>query len=180
MPVSISLGKQNSLKSIIIISLVLILFGVLLITFNATSLNKSRNWVETTAQITEIRTISSGSSTTHEVKVKYTFNDVKYENMILDYYDSSMQPQQIIPIKVNPSNPTQFMYANMSTFTGLFIGGGCMIGVGVLIPTVSIYLRVKKKKKANSALVEEKTSDENIEEVTPAKKEQTFLKHKDE
>ena len=146
MRISIGTGQENRTRNIAIISAFILLFGILLIVLNVTKSNKAVDWVPLKAEIVNIVARTSGTSTSYDVFVKYIYNEETYPYQLLDTYESSMQIKKIIDIKVNPNNPTEFIYANDGFFNTLYIIGGCLIGVGVVMPSIWIPIKIHKRK----------------------------------
>ncbi len=55
------------------------------------------------------------------------------------------QIKQMIDIKVNPNSPTEFMYAAAELFNVLYIFGGCLIGGGIIMPSIWIPIKIHKR-----------------------------------
>lgn len=150
MNISIGTHKENKIRDIIIVFFIILLFGVLLIILNVTTMNKSANWIPLQAEIVDLVPRQSGTSISYDVFVKYVYNDKVYPYQLLDTYEASMQIHKIIDIKVNPLNPTEFVYANGGFFNTLFIIGGCLIAVGVVVPAIWIPIKIHRRKTINS------------------------------
>ena len=147
MQISVGTGRENRIRDIIIVSAAILAFGILLIVLNATKMNKAADWVPLQAEIVDMVARQSGTSTSYDVFVKYVFNGETYPRQLLDTYESSMQIKKIIDIKVNPNNPSEFIYANGGFFNTLYIIGGCLIGIGILMPSIWIPIKIYNKKK---------------------------------
>lgn len=150
MTVSIGTGQVNKIRDILIISVAFILFGAIFLTITITQMNKGADWVPLKAEIVDMVSRYSGGSTTYDVYVSYTYKNVTYPHQLLDTYDISMQLKKIIDIKVNPSDPTKFMYASDGLFNILLAVGGCLIGVGILMPSIWIPIKIHKRKSQNT------------------------------
>ena len=158
MQVSIGTGQRNRIRDILIVSITLVVFGIIMILISYFQLNKGANWVPLKAEIVDMVSRYSGSSTTYDVFVKYTYNNELYPRQLLDTYVAGMQVKQIIDIKVNPSSPSEFMYASAGLFNTLFIIGGCLIGGGVWMPSIWIPIKIHNKKKQE---IEDKEATKN-------------------
>lgn len=145
MQVSIGTGQRNRIRDILIVSITLVLFGIIMILISYFQLNKGANWVPLKAKIVEMVSRYSGTSTTYDVYVEYTYNNELYPHQLLDTYVAGMQIKQMIDIKVNPNCPTEFMYAAAELFNVLYIVGGCLIGGGIIMPSIWIPIKIHKR-----------------------------------
>lgn len=164
MQVSIGTGQRNRIRDILIVSITLVAFGIILILISYFQLNKGANWVPLKAEIVDMVSRYSGRSTTYDVFVKYKYNDDVYPRQLLDTYVAGMQIKQMIDIKVNPNSPTEFMYAAVELFNALYIAGGCLIGIGILMPSIWIPIKIHKKK-AQILEVENETKNKFLKKM---------------
>lgn len=164
MNVSIGTGQRNRIRDILIISITLVAFGIIMILISYFQLNKGADWVPLKAEIVDMVSSYSGRSTTYDVFVKYKYNDDVYPRQLLDTYVSGMQVKQFIDIKVNPNNPIQFMYASSGLFTTLYAVGGSLIGIGIIMPSIWIPIKIHKKK-AQIVEVENETKNKFLKKM---------------
>ena len=150
MSISIGTNRENRIRDIIIVFAVIVIFGVLLIVLNSLNMNKAANWVSLKAEIVDLVPRKAGTTTSYDVFVKYSYGGKEYPYQLLNTYEISMQIHKIIDIKVNPSEPTEIIYASVGFSNTLYIIGGCLIGIGVLVPSIWIPIKIHKKRIKNN------------------------------
>ena len=159
MTISIGTGQKNSIRDIIIVSLAMIVFGIIFIVINANQLNKTSGWDETSGTIVEIVSNPSPSGNIdHDVYVDYYYKEQYFEHRLLNSYESTMYVGKIVTLRVNPTDPNQFIYGEQGFFTAFFAIGGSLIGLGVLIPSIAIPYKLYKKKKSISSSITQETN----------------------
>lgn len=144
---NVTLGRgHNSLKSIIITAITLLIFGVGTIILGNVMSKKGSDWIPTKAEIVNVRSRSD----TYDVYVNYEFDDIEYHNRKLDTYVLGMKVNDIIDIKVNPVNPNEFKYASSTLYPAIYGVGGGLIGIGVLTAAIGIPVTLRKRKVAEN------------------------------
>lgn len=99
--------------------------------------------VPVTATITEINTYSDS----HDVFVTFSYDGETYENVELNFWDTSFEEGGEIEIFVNPDNPSEIFSSTpyIILTVVLFVFGGAFAGIGGYF--VDKWIRKKKKEK---------------------------------
>ena len=71
-----------------------------------------------------------GDSRHHETYVDYTYNNVEYKDVKLNYHTSSFRKGKTITVFINPDNPTELIYQDSSKLLG--VSGVCFLCIGAI------------------------------------------------
>lgn len=119
----------------LIFAVISFLIGGILIGLYLNYQSKGRNYIEVTATIEKIENVNQ-SPTTY---VGYVIDSNEYHNIQLDVYTSDFKVGQNIPVKVNPNNhyeaiyaDNKFYYATRNISFVLFAAGIMLAGLGTI------------------------------------------------
>ncbi len=137
-------------RTVKIIGVVFSLIGCVLLGLTVFAVIYSFNFVsraeEVTATITEIETRYKRNHTYHDAYVSYTYRAVDYQDVRINFYNSSMREGDNVRLLVDPEDPTHtnsryIVFYSFIPLVGVLIFGG--IGFTLLY---SMYSKKKKKK----------------------------------
>lgn len=104
------------------------------ISWMKSGLDFKQNAVEVTAEISDIESYrDSDGDTHHNVFINYEFDGETYTDMPLNEYNSNMYIGKEITILCRPDQPGRAM-----TSTGIYLGGGILLGMGIIFASVGI------------------------------------------
>lgn len=116
--------------------------GLFFLGFGIFFTGRNKNYVETTAVITEIRTNRAGSDEDHDVFVAYTVDGQEY-NALSDTYSSSYFEGKEIKIYYNPDDPSVIRGDSKVIGIILTVIGGVLTGITVFVAG-AVILAAKK------------------------------------
>lgn len=95
----------------VVIGILEIMFGLCCLLINLSNINQNTQFIENADKVVAVCTVSSeenrGPDAYLKSTVAYTYNDKKYENIVIDNYHQGVFPGQEIDLYVNPDRPTQ-------------------------------------------------------------------------
>ena len=118
----------------VLFPIILMAIGVGVILLGYFSIVKSNGWIKTTGIITDI-TRSTGADGTlyYKAFINYFVDGVEQKHVLLDAFENYFQVGITVNIKYNPLDLSQISYDNQGYFSVLYIVGGVISAVGVII-----------------------------------------------
>ncbi len=127
------------------------MIGGISVTIDHANFVKTAETIE--ARIVEIDTYQEEDSdgdyvTRHDVYVSYTFNDIAYDHVEIDYYERSMRRGSTIDILCDPQNPLHIKQNKPVSMMGIGLAAFGLIFflVGAVPAGKSLAYNLKKKK----------------------------------